>query len=390
MHRALRFVALSLVLGASAAARAQDGAPQGPPPTPVRVAQVREEPLAPRRKVFGELRASRRTTLAAEENGIVRELLVRAGDTVAAGAVVARLDGSRLALEVRANAASLAAARATVAEREAAARRAARELELLGRAAAEGGTNPRELADAQSDLAVAEAQTLQAVAAVGVIEEQGAMLAKRVADLEVRAPFAGVATIRHTEIGAWVAEGGAVIDLADTATLEGWFDIPQELFEAAQALAQAGAASGERLRAIEIRTTLGARIAADAVRVVPEIEPRSRTFHAIAVVANADGKLAAGLAMNAFVPQGAPSPWTIVPKDALVYQGVNASVYMVVDGKAVPVGVRVAFPIGDEVAVEPGALPAGAQVVVEGNERLMPGATVAPIASAPASTEARQ
>ncbi|MFZ9880747.1 MAG: efflux RND transporter periplasmic adaptor subunit, partial [Phycisphaerales bacterium] len=197
-------------------------------------------------------------------------------------------------------------------------------------------------------------------------------------------------TIRHAEIGAWVAEGGAVIDLADTATLEGWFDIPQELFEAAQALVQPGAASGERLRAIEIRTTLGARIAAEAVRVVPEIDPRSRTFHAIAVVANADGNLAAGLALNAFVPQGAPSPWTIVPKDALVYQGVNASVYMVVDGKAIPVAVRVAFPIGDEVAVEPGVLPVGAQVVVEGNERLMPGAAVAPVGAASTETEARQ
>jgi hypothetical protein len=96
-----------------------------------------------------------------------------------------------------------------------------------------------------------------------------------------------------------------------------------------------------------------------------------------------DVPLAAGLALNAFVPQGAAANWTLVPKNALVYQGVNASVFMVDKGVAVPVPVRVAFPIGDSVALEgAGMLAAGALVVVEGNERLIPMSPVAPIAPA--------
>ena len=76
-----------------------------------------------------------------------------------------------------------------------------------------------------------------------------------------------------------------------------------------------------------------------------------------------------------------------MPKDALVYQGVNTSVFVVRNGVAVPTPVRVAFPIGDEVALDPGVIAAGDAVVVEGNERLIPGSAVAPIAAA---TEAKQ
>jgi hypothetical protein len=68
---------------------------------------------------------------------------------------------------------------------------------------------------------------------------------------------------------------------------------------------------------------------------------------------------------------------------------------MVDKGVAIPVPVRIAFPVGDSVALEgASALVAGAQVVVEGNERLMPMAKVVPVApsapiSAPAAPEAK-
>lgn len=343
---------------------------------------MREESLAPRRKVFGELRPRWRTLVAAKEGGLVVEASAREGDRIESGATVARLDGTRLGAELKVLEANRSVAEATVSERERERDRAARDLDLLGRAAEQGGTNPRELADAKSALAVASAQVTQAAAAVTAVEAQIALLRTRIADLEVRAPFAGVVTARRVELGGWVPEGGAVIELTGTDQLEGWFDLPQELFEAAQSYAQSTSAAGGAAIAIEIRTASGSAVRASSVRVVPEIDERARTFHAIATVPNPDGRIAAGLSVTAFVPQGLAQPWSIVPKDALVYQGVNASVYLVRDGKALPVPVRVAFPMGDEVAIEPGVLPAGAQVVVEGNERLMPGATVSPATAA--------
>jgi hypothetical protein len=88
--------------------------------------EAREERLAPRRKVFGELRAVRRTTVAAEEGGIVREFRVSEGSRVRAGEPVARLDGARIDLELRVLEANTAVARATLAERELGVRRYSR------------------------------------------------------------------------------------------------------------------------------------------------------------------------------------------------------------------------------------------------------------------------
>jgi RND family efflux transporter MFP subunit len=343
------------------------------------VAEAKVESLAPRKKVFGELKASKRSTIAAEEGGIVREIVVREGGRVDAGAVIARLDDARVKLEIGANDAALAAARATADERGAMVVREERDLELMRKAQAQGGTNPREMSDAESALAIARAQAAQAKAALMVIEQQGALLAKRLKDLEVRAPYAGAVTKLRVDEGAWVGDGGAVVDFVGVDSFDGWFDVPQEFLGAANDLVKQAATKTERAVPLEIQTTAGARIMAVGIRVVPEIDPRSRTFHAVTRIMRDDSALADGLALVAFVPQGAPQQWTLVPKDALVYQGTNAGLFVVQNGVAVPVQVRVAFPMGDMVALEAGAVAAGAQVVVEGNERLMPMSPVAPV-----------
>ena len=372
-------------------------ATMGPPPTPVVVASVRVEKLAPRKKVFGELQAAHRSVIAAEEGGIVREVVVHEGERAAAGAVLVRLDDARIKLALAANSASLIAAHATVDEREEMVKRSERGLDLMKRAAEQGGTNPREMSDSGSGLAIARAQLAQSRAAAVIVEQQGAMLAKRIADLEVRAPYAGVVTARHADIGAWIADGGAVVDFIATEEFEGWFEVPQEFLGAAMELVAQSNKQLSRGIPVQIQTSTGQDLQAVGIRVVPEIDPRSRTFHAVLRIMRDDEVvLASGLSLNAFVPQGAPANWTLVPKNAIVYQGVNASVYMVDKGVAIPVPVRIAFPVGDSVALEgASALVAGAQVVVEGNERLMPMAKVVPVApsapiSAPAAPGAKQ
>ena len=80
------------------------------------------------------------------------------------------------------------------------------------------------------------------------------------------------------------------------------------------------------------------------------------------------------------MPAGPAVPRVVIPKDAVVRGDAGPFVFVVRGGVAMPVGVRIAFPIGDRVALEPGSVEAGAQVVTEGNERLMPMTPVAPIA----------
>ncbi|MGA1058603.1 MAG: hypothetical protein ACO3Y3_13025, partial [Phycisphaerales bacterium] len=60
-------------------------APAAPPPTLVRVGQVTQETLAPRRKVTAELRSPRSSSPASLEAGIVVEVLAEEGVSVRAG-----------------------------------------------------------------------------------------------------------------------------------------------------------------------------------------------------------------------------------------------------------------------------------------------------------------
>ena len=65
----------------------------------------------------------------------------------------------------------------------------------------------------------------------------------------------------------------------------------------------------------------------------------------------------------------------LVPKDAVVTAGDNRLVFMVNDGKALPVPVKIIGYYDGDVAVE-GNLKPGIQVVIRGNERLRPGQAV--------------
>ena len=65
----------------------------------------------------------------------------------------------------------------------------------------------------------------------------------------------------------------------------------------------------------------------------------------------------------------------LLPKDAIATAGTNKLVYLVADGKAVPVSVEILGYYDGNVAVE-GNLKPGAKVVIRGNERLRPGQAV--------------
>lgn len=379
----IQLLAFVLTMTAATATRAQDGAshgaPHGPPPTPVRVAAVVEESLAPRKKVFGELRPARFAVIASEEPGIIREVLVREGKIVERGAILARIDDMRLKIEIAVNAGNEKSGKAMVAERSASLGLAKRQFELLRQASDGGGANPRELLDAESAVEVAQSQLTQATSALEVIAGAGELLARRGEDLEIRAPFGGVVTKKYTEVGAWVGEGDPIVDLAETQVLEAWFDVPQELYEATQLEVARLSQDSTTPTVIEVTAGAGQRIAGSSLRVIPSIDLRSRTFHAVLEVPNADARLAAGLALTAFVPQGPARMWKVIPKDALIYQGASPFVFLVDKGIAQPIPVAPAFPVGDRVAIEASSLAVGALVVIEGNERLMPMSPVAPM-----------
>jgi len=314
--------------------------------------------------------------VATREKGLVSQLLVDEGEVVESGVVLAQLDSTQLELDLIVLAAQLPPAEASVREREAGLLLARSDLESLAVLVERKAANPKELVDAQAALAGAEARLAVGKALIAVIDARVRKLEQRIADMTIRAPFGGAVIQVMTEVGSWLGEGDAVVELLSTQDLEVWLEVPQDLF-AATAAAQG---------VIEIRVgAQDASFALEEYRVIPDVNVRGRAFRVVGKVGT-DLPLAAGMSVVALVPTGEQKELLTVHRDAILRNQVSSFVYGVLPGaegrpaSAVPFDVEVLFQTETRAVVRSAQLRAGMQVVIEGNERLHPMAPIRPIA----------
>ncbi|MCA9291860.1 MAG: efflux RND transporter periplasmic adaptor subunit, partial [Phycisphaerales bacterium] len=335
-----------------------------PPPTPVRVAPVTRPMVQEQRLATGDLRAIRIASLAAQEPGLVRELRVREGDRLAAGDVIATLDRRRLELHLDRAVADLAVAKTIVDQRRLDAEDARIDLDTIRGAHAQGAVNDRELRSNELKDGVALALLDEARQRVIAIESDIQLLRERLIDTTIVAPFAGVVIARHTEVGQWVGEGAAVVDVLAIDAVEVWIDVPQEYYDLIR--------SGDPTVTLEVDAT-GRTIESTSMRIIPRVDARARNFRIVMTLDNGAGALAPGMSITAWVPTGASSPQLTVPRDAILRNDAGAYLYVVreqADGAApvvLPAPVQILFPWRDRFVVRADRLHEGDRVVVEGN-----------------------
>lgn len=349
--------AAAVLIGAPALAQ------QGP--TVVRTAEVRRELVQQHQRVTGTLRAVSRAAVAAQEEGAVLRVLVDEGDAVKQGQAIAELDARRLAAQLAESEAELTAARAQVAEREAELARYRRDADKLAELRQTQVATQREYDDAVTAMNVGEAQLDSARRRVEQVTQRVALLKIRLADTHIFAPFDGRVVVRHVEPGVWVRPGDAVATIVSAGRIEARLEVPERLVDAVNRHAH------QLSIAVEAD---GVTRASLAIRPVPQVDPRVRTFAVIAELDNSDEAMTPGMSVSAWVPAGESAMRTTVPKNAVIRSALGAMVYMA-SGKqpvAQPVPVKILFETGDRVVVESEQLADRDLVVVEGNERLMP------------------
>lgn len=364
-HARLALLAL-LAAMASAAASAQ---PAGPPAARVVVDRVREEVLARRTEVTGSVRASRRATLAAEEEGLLAELRVREGDVVGQGTLLARLDDADRVLDVRAAEAAAAAARATAAERRASRDKAARDLERLRELAERSDVVSEEAVDAAATtLAEAEARLRRADADVATAAVRADRARQDLRDTRIEAPFDAHVVARRAEVGEWLGPGDPVVEVVALSPIEVWLDVPEAH------LSTLSAGRGPVwLRVPSLDRTWELAGAA----ILPDVDPLSRTFAVRADLDNADQALRPGMRVVAALATRPAARHLTVHADAILRDAGGERVFVDADGRARAVPVRSVFEAGGRVVVDAPGLAVGDRVVIEGNERLMDGQPVA-------------
>lgn len=353
---------------------------QGPPPATVRVDKAVRESLMTPRSVTGEIFSLRRSLLAAQEEGFVLELGTNAGDSVKKGAVIAKLDDTIAALEVKQAQADLRAARGVVMEREASLARLRRDYDRTKQLTDQGSATPSSLDAAETAVRTTEALLAQAEAAVLARESAVALAERRLSDMTIVAPFDGRVVRKETEVGEWVSKGDPVVEIVSLTELEARIDVPEHLV---------GYLSLD-LGSIPLNIPgLGknADTTARVISVIPQGDSLSRMFPVRLAVSVREGQgLRPGMSVTAFVPTGSVEPVLTIHKDAVLRDDAGLFVYMAVPngsapgagpnsgptGQAVPARISRLFASGDRVAIRPGQVQEGSWLLVEGNERVFP------------------
>jgi RND family efflux transporter MFP subunit len=156
--------------------------------------------------VPGRLVSKQRINVSAARSGRLTEVLVKEGDRVAKGQVLAKLDDRELLSRLRRAEANLKSAREgiTLAERS---------LKRLRKANASGAVARRFVEDAEVDL-----RTARTNAGISVEEVRSATL--DFDNQKVTAAFAGTVTSRFAEIGQWVGPAETLFTLVDETQRE--------------------------------------------------------------------------------------------------------------------------------------------------------------------------
>lgn len=328
---------------------------------PVTVVTAASAPVLDRTELTGTVTSERSASLSPRVSGLVAAVKVDAGAAVEAGDVLLELDAelARLAL-ARADAA-LAEARATQAE--------AARLRDEARQQVERRLLP------ETRLYAAEAALRIAAAAVDRLQAERRQQAEIVARHTLAAPFAGVVSRKLAEVGEWVETGTPVLELVDTRRLRLDVQAPQERYYQITP----GAPVEVRASAFDGRVFAG-RVAAK----VPVKDPSARTFLVRVAVEDAEGRLTPGMSAEARFSLRGEGAALVLPRDAIVRQPDGGAAVWVVNGNS-PASVS-ARPVRLGRTLEGGieivsGLEAGAQVVLRGNETLRDGQPVKVVAA---------
>ncbi len=382
-------------------------------PAQVAVAPVQQREVLAGQTFVGTVKPLRTSAVGAPVDGRVDEFPINEGDRVQKGQVLAKLRTKTIEMELASAKGMLAMHKQELAElqngtrpeevEQAKARMAKAEawmryarakqqrtqnLLAQGRAATEEEMQEIVSAADQAEHAHREAKLAHDLAVKGPRTEKIAQLQARVTAQEaevgrledildkhtIRAPFDGYVTAEHTEVGQWITKGAVVADVVELDEV----DVEAHVLEDYAGNVHVGAPARVEIPALSKEVFTG-----KVSLIVPQANVKARTFPIKVRLPNRrsgdEVLLKAGMMARVTLSVGKKEQALLVSKDALVLGGPAPNI-CVVDadpknpkaGKVRLAAVELGVADGSDIQVK-GQLKAGEQVVVQGNERLMPG-----------------
>jgi RND family efflux transporter MFP subunit len=335
-----RSVVLATVLALSACGAEKAPPPSAAPPE-LRTGAVEMRDVELAYSAEATVEAVRQSTVSAQIAGRIVDLRFDVGDVVRKGDVIARIDE-------RAATQAVAASQAQVAEAEAALRNARVNFERSKQLLAEKFVSSAAVDKAEADYKAAQARVAALLAGAGQVATERSFAT-------IIAPYGGVVSARHVELGEMATPGKPLLTGFDPSTLRVVATVPQ---------AQVGAIEAGGKARVEV-PGLGKWIEARRVTVIPSADPRTHTTRVrIELPEDVRGVYPGVFARAHFIVGRAPR--LLAPRAAVVRRSEVTAVY-VVDEKGYPHLRQVRLgAAGDEQSVEVLAgLKAGERVALD-------------------------
>ena len=301
---------------------------------PIETVEVTLGDTARERIWDGRVEAVNRATISAQTSGRIAELPFDVNDYVDAGAVVMRFTDTE-------QQAALASALATLEEANARLAEANQEFDRFSQM-----IENQTISQARFDRSKANRDAAQARVSAG---QSGVAAAREQLEYTVvRAPYAGIVSDRHVELGELVRPGQPLISGLSLQQLRINVDVPQSMFDTVRKIGKAFAYVGDE------------RIAAESMTYFPVADAAANTFRIRVNLPDGAGPLYPGMFIKVGFVVG-ETERLLVPAAAVARRSELSAVY-VVDGESVMLRqVRVGRRYGDNVEILAG-LAEGEQV----------------------------
>ena len=294
--------------------------------------------VSPRERTWdGTVEAVNRGTVSAQTSGRVKEIYYDVNDFVESGAILMRFtDVEQQAAFKRAG--------AGLEEAEARAREASSEFERIRTVYEAGTVSKSYFEQAEANLKAAQARLDGARSGLAQTKQQ----------LEytvVRAPYAGIVSERHVEVGEMVSPGQRLMSGLSLAELRINVDVPQSMFEPIRTIGKAYIYAGEH------------RIDAAGLTFYPVADPETNTFRVRVDMPAESAVLYPGMFVKVGFVVG-ETERLLIPGSAVVRRSELSAVYVVENKQVELRQVRLGRRVGDRIAILAG-LSAGEQIALD-------------------------
>jgi len=337
-------------------------------PVLVDVAPIERGQIELSRPIVATVEPIIRSTLAAEEAGLVTERLFEEGHRIRKGDVLVKTDTALLRSQVDATAAAVEALRSQIEQASAEQDRAEIEIERMKPVIELKAAPQKEMDDAQRDLRVTTAVLANRSAMLAEKQAEASRLKLMIDKSEVKSPIDGVVARRSVEVGQWIKQGDPVAEIVQLSPLHVRANVPEGLVAQIE--------EGQSVT-VTIDAMPGMKLSGKIDQILPEADPSSRTFAVKILVDNPDLKIRPGFFARAIFLSGSEENSFVVPKDAVLSAGGQSRVMVMRGGASALVPVQILAMSGQSVSVQ-GEFADGDLAITRGNETLQGGEALQP------------